>query len=201
MRTHPSLHPQDFTPIWTRRGNVRLQPLWNPEDAQALRSALRTTPHTLQAGLPEDPLRYQYWTATWNRDDAPLPALAELHRWIEQELRVLAEQISGMRLLSPPDGLVMSVLYGRGCYLDAHNDADGQRAVAYVLGLTDDRWPAEEGGHLEFFRQDRVVERRPPGWNSLDLFHVEHHRSFVHQVPMVTTHRERRVIAGWFHRA
>jgi Rps23 Pro-64 3,4-dihydroxylase Tpa1-like proline 4-hydroxylase len=70
-----------------------------------------------------------------------------------------------------------------------------------VLGLTDEPWPADHGGHLEFLAVDGdaliVTERRPPGWNTLDLFDVTG-TACLHQVPIVTCDVERRAITGWF---
>ena len=96
-------------------------------------------------------------------------------------------------------GRLLATLYTKGCYLAPHNDYDGTRAIAYVLGLSPRPWSAAQGGHLEFLSADgrRVLERRAPGWNTLDLFDV-HRAPPLHRVPLVTEHVERRTLTGWF---
>jgi Rps23 Pro-64 3,4-dihydroxylase Tpa1-like proline 4-hydroxylase len=98
--------------------------------------------------------------------------------------------------------MVTATLYSRGCYLDAHNDTDGSRALAFVLGLTREPWPAERGGHLEFLDTGggaiRVRERRPPGWNTLDLFDVRR-PDHIHRVPLVEDPVLRLAVSGWFY--
>ncbi len=44
----------------------------------------------------------------------------------------------------------------------------------------------------------QVVARRPPGFNTLDLFCVQAD-NMIHRVPLLTHHHERRVVVGWFH--
>ena len=74
--------------------------------------------------------------------------------------------------------------------------------MAYVVGLSPEPWPAEEGGWLEFLGgpDGPVLERRSPGWNTLDLFDVRRPGRW-HRVPILREHRARRTIAGWFHLA
>lgn len=199
MKLHPSLHVSSLAAIWRRRRTLRIAPILVEADATGLLNALRAAPAKLVSTPPSAPLRYQYWTTRFSSTDAPDPRLSAAARWIAEDLRDVVRQITGLAVVAEPDARVLATLYGQGCYLDAHNDADGRRAVAYVLGLTPTPWPAEEGGHLEFFAQDKIIERRPPGWNCLDLFHVEPEFSRVHQVPLVQTHRERRALVGWFY--
>jgi Rps23 Pro-64 3,4-dihydroxylase Tpa1-like proline 4-hydroxylase len=107
-----------------------------------------------------------------------------------------------MPLRPPEDRMVVSTLFQRGSFLDPHNDYDGVRCCAFVLGLTETAWPASDGGHLEFLAiaggEVRVIERRAPGWNTLDLFDVTG-TGCLHQVPILTRDVERRALAGWFY--
>lgn len=204
------LHPRLCDPAtirrlaaaWQRRGSLRLAPLMTEEDAQRVHAALSEESFSLYAPEP-GAFRFQFWVRSFTpEEDALSPVLAAFGRWLLHDVVDLCAAITGQSLVAAEDRKLLSALYTRGCYLDPHNDADGARRVAYVVGLTQDRWPASEGGHLEFLSVARdavtVTERRPPGWNTLDLFDV-FERQPLHQVPPLLTERARRVFAGWFY--
>lgn len=203
------LHPRLTDPTvvhslaetWQRRRSLRLSPLMADEDARAVHDALGEQPFSLMAPAPGS-FRFQYWVLSYHPDEMADPVLSAFGRWLQRDVAALCGAITGRSLGPPEDRRLLSTLYTRGCYLDAHNDADGLRSVAYVVGLTPQGWPAESGGHLEFVSVDRgtvvVDERRPPGWNSLDLFDVSTNAPLHRVPPMLTDHR-RRVFAGWFY--
>ena len=67
------------------------------------------------------------------------------------------------------------------------------------LGLTRQGWPEEQGGWLEFYGPDKqtVIERRPPGFDTLDLYDV-HPVERWHGVPLLLEQaQERLTISGW----
>lgn len=184
---------------WAAREGLRIEGFLPPGQAEALLAALRALPHPLRAS--EGALGFLYGECTLVPEpdcDHPLCAFG---RWWHDAGRAFVADLSGLALASPADHRVVGMHYGKGGYLDCHNDYDGQRAVAYVLGLTPAAWPWEEGGHLEFVAVEGdaevLVERRPPGFNTLDLFDVSTGGP-LHRVPILTAHHERRTISGWF---
>ena len=206
IRLHPRLQDPDtirrLAAVWQRRRSIRLAPLMAAEDAQRVHAALIEQSFSLYAPDPGS-FRFQFWVHSFTpEDDALSPVLAAFGRWLLSDVVTLCAAITGQTLAAADDRKLLAALYSRGCYLDPHNDADGARRVAYVVGLTEGSWPASEGGHLEFLSVSRdsvtVIERRPPGWNTLDLFDV-FERQPLHQVPPLLTERARRVFAGWFY--
>lgn len=202
---------------WAAQRNLRVTDVLKAEVATALLAALRLQPYQLRSGPApgEGPgaLGFQYGECTLVPEVDCDHVTCAFARWWHGPGRTWLAHLTGMALTSPEDARIVATLYGKGCYLEAHNDFDGQRALAYVLGLTPGQWPAEEGGHLEFLAMgamDAVVERRPPGFNTLDIFDVSRIEgpggsvargpTFgpVHRIPLVTQHVERRAISGWF---
>ncbi len=202
---HPSLaeRTDELAAEWRARGALRIQPLLDDEVARALVAELRALPHRVNTASAAD-LAYLYFRYDATPDPACDHVLCAVGRWLFGAGPAWIGDLVGRSLEAPPDDALAATLYSKGCYLDPHNDADGVRSVTYVLGLTDESWPAERGGHLEFLAPParapvRVIERRAPGWNSLDLFDVER-ATHIHRIPMLLDHRERRAISGWFHR-
>lgn len=204
-----ALHPrlQDPTVLralaetWQRTGSLRLTPLMTEAAARKVHAALLESPFGLLSPEPGQ-FRYQFWGLSFTPEDHVNPDLKAFGLWLFGDVVRLCATITGQPLTPTSDRKLLSALYCRGCYLDAHNDADGQRRVAYIVGLTADRWPAEEGGHLEFLDVEQgavvVTERRPPGWNSLDLFDVFDRRPLHRVQPLLNDH-PRRVFSGWFY--
>lgn len=199
MNLHPGLDLPALATRWQASRNLRIEGFLQPEVAGLLVDAVRLQPHTLRTG--NGPLTFLYGECTLIPEPACDHPTCAFARWWHTTGRVVIEGITGQRLRSPDDQRVVATHYGKGAYLDAHNDFDGQRAVAYVLGLTRSSWPAEEGGHLEFLGVEGsevvVLERRAPGFNTLDLFEVSQNPP-PHRIPIVTGHHERRAISGWF---
>lgn len=126
---------------------------------------------------------------------APIAALRQL---LLTDLPALASAITGQKLhASDADGFAIDY-YTRGSYLDAHTDQGADRLVAFVIGLTREAWPAEDGGHLEFLEADeRTVQARvAPGWGSIDLFCV-YPLLQPHRIPILTRPVTRLSINGW----
>ncbi len=206
-----TLHPRLRDPsviralsdTWRRNRSLRLTPLMTVEAALEVQAALLESTFSLLAPPPGQ-FRFQLWTLSFPPEAAPDPVLAAFGRWLLSDVVDLCAAITGLPLVPAADRMLLAALYTRGCYIDPHNDADGARRVAYVVGLTEGSWPAEEGGHLEFLSVERdavvVTERRPPGFNSLDLFDV-FDRHPIHQVPPMLNDHPRRVFAGWFYGA
>jgi hypothetical protein len=177
-------------------GNLRVPGFLSADLAGTLRDALRHQ----QMSLERSPIGlFQYFHYPfWPDDDCEHP-LCAFARWLRTDGAAWVSAITGRDLVSPPDEIFVGFWYGKGCWLDAHNDFGKGRAVAFVIGLTAEPWPESDGGWLEFLDADhRVIERRPPGFGTVDLFDVSHRRA-IHRVPMVRTHRERLTISGWFY--
>lgn len=186
---------------WQRTRSLRLDGLLDDDDAAALADALRELPHPLVGGCAPD-FAFQYGAYVAAPEDDCDHVWCRFGAWWWQDGVAFVAALTGMTLAPPADRRVMATLFRRGGFLDPHNDHDGARRCAYVLGLTRDTWPAADGGHLEFLamRGDdlAVVERRAPGWNTLDLFDVTG-TTCLHQVPILTRDVERRAITGWFY--
>jgi Rps23 Pro-64 3,4-dihydroxylase Tpa1-like proline 4-hydroxylase len=88
--------------------------------------------------------------------------------------------------------------YGRGHFLNKHNDSqDPRRRIAYVLNFTD-HWRADWGGTLHFLERDGTVsETIVPTFNKLTLFTVP----VLHFVSAVAPFAggERYSVTGWLH--
>ena len=186
---------------WNTHPNLRIHDFLTEEASTELHAALSKRTlffHTTRPGS----FRYQYWADAIHIDTEPDPQAGSFARWLYSEAMDWIGAWTGQALHPPPDRQLITTLYTRGCYLDPHNDADGKRAIAFVIGLTPETWPESEGGSLEFLESDsknvRIAESRAPGWNTIDLFSV-HDRTFVHRVPMLRTDRYRRALAGWFY--
>lgn len=181
-------------------GNLRLDGVLADDAVAALHAAVRELGHPLIAAAAPD-FAYQYGAYVAAPDATCDHAWCQFGRWWWTEGAALASEVTGMTLRPPRDRRIMTTLMQRGGFLDPHNDVDGQRRCAYVLGLSPAPWPAEDGGHLEFLAVEdgRVVvtERRPPGWNTLDLFDVRG-AGVLHQVPIITADVERRAVTGWW---
>jgi hypothetical protein len=186
---------------FARRGSIRIEGFLDDEVARAVRDACRALAHELRASVSDD-LAFQYWGGVLVPEAACDHVLCRFGRWLWDDALAWIGELTGIRIAPPADRVLMSTLYDKGSYLDPHNDWDGRRKVAFVLGLTDSVWPAEEGGHLEFLgcvgARVTIEERRPPGWNTLDLFDVRR-PDRNHAIPIVRRRVERRAISGWLY--
>ncbi|MFO0744669.1 MAG: 2OG-Fe(II) oxygenase family protein [Myxococcota bacterium] len=124
--------------------------------------------------------------------------IEEARRLFEVDLPALASAITGQALHGLGDDALVIDCYLRGSYLDVHTDQGADRLVAYVVGLTRDRWPADAGGHLEFLWPDEatVIDRVAPGFGTLDLFAI-YPLVRPHRIPILTAPVTRLSINGW----
>jgi 2OG-Fe(II) oxygenase superfamily len=187
---------------WRERRSLRVAPFLDEEVAAALLDAARAQSYTVLCELP-DPLAFQYLVAPLAPEAECDHLLCRFGRWLWDDGVQWVSALTGTDLAPPDDRQLLLTHYDKGSYLDPHNDYDGRRKLAFIIGLTEDTWPAEDGGHLEFLSADggggvRVIERRPPGWNTLDLFDVSA-PDRPHAVPIVRRRAERRAIGGWFY--
>ena len=128
-------------------------------------------------------------------DFAPMAAAMQL---FQRDLPALASAITGQALHRISGEALGFDCYTKGSYLDAHTDQGPDRLIAYVVGLTRDTWPAEEGGHLEFLAPDEtsILDRWAPGFGSLDLFNI-YPLVRPHRIPLLQTHVIRLSVNGW----
>ena len=188
---------------WAERRSLRIEQFLDEAVARELRDAIVDLPYRLDAP-PPGMFRYQYSSVTLALEEDCDHATCRFGRWLWSDGLARIAAITGMTLVPPPGRQLVAHLYEQGSYLDPHNDFDGRRKVAFILGLTQQEgaWPASDGGHLEFLAFDehgaRVTERRAPGWNTLDLFDVTGIER-IHQVPVITRAVQRRTFAGWFY--
>lgn len=189
---------------WRETGGcLRIDGLLAPGLAEALEGALLELP--FESHLEHDEhVRCFFWrciVAVPGPDAPPLPPpFDRAARLVLRDIPALAAAISGRPVRGPTSEWVIACRYRKGSYLDVHNDHGPGQAIAYVVGLTRAAWPAEQGGHLEFLASDRetVLERRAPGWDTLDLYDV-HPAPRWHRVPLLLEHAERLTLSGWIH--
>jgi len=202
---HPDLESksaqQDILQRWQQNPDLRLSPFLSNEAAAVLLADLQSRPFQLSAPTPGC-FRYQYWILGIPFSTTEESPLGEFCRWFSVQGAHFFSACTGSSLRLKEKEQLLSTLYTRGCYLDPHNDYDGLRSVAYIIGLTAESWPSHLGGWLEFLQAEqdtvRITEARPPGWNTIDLFDVSR-TSFLHQVSMLLEDRKRRAITGWLY--
>jgi hypothetical protein len=186
---------------WAAERSLRIDDVLADGAALALRDAVRACPHTLLMS-PSDQLAFQYWVFSQVPDTDCDHVVCRAARWLWTDGVAWVAALTDLALAPPADRQLVATHYDKGSYLDCHNDWNDARKVAFVLGLTEHAGPAEEGGWLEFHAPDgdggHVVERRPPGWNTLDLFDVRG-LDHPHAVSIVTRRAERRALSGWFY--
>lgn len=185
---------------WRARQSIRVAPFLDDAVAHDLRAALLAQTYAPAVSTQGLGLQYEVFTNIPERGCDHLTC--RFGRWLWDEVPAWLEAVTGRRFKPPPNREVVAMAYRRGSYLEPHNDADGVRKLAFVIGLTDAWWPPDRGGHLEFFDPDddaglRLTERRAPGWNTLDLFGVDT-RTRLHQVPLVLDDVVRLTVSGWF---
>lgn len=210
MPAESSLHPRLLEPDTLRAlaeqfaaggGNVRVPQVLAPGLADALPDVLRELPFSAHC-VDDDHVCCFFWRCVVQippEGEPPLPPpLDRLGRFVKHDLPALASAITRRAIVGPVEDWVPVCLYRKGSFLDDHEDHGVDRAAAFVLGLTAGSWPASDGGHLEFLSDDRatVLERRPPGFDTLDLYDV---RPVVrwHRVPLLVEHVERLTVSGW----
>lgn len=186
---------------WRHTRSLRLEALLADEVAAALAVAVAELPHPVIAASAPD-YAFQYGAFASPPEDDCDHVWCTFARWWWTAGVAFVGELTGLTLEPPSDRRLVATRFGRGSFLDPHNDHDGARRCAYVLGLTRDAWPPADGGHLEFLATDGddliVTERRVPGWNTLDLFDVTG-TTCLHQVPILLRDVERRALSGWFY--
>lgn len=209
-----TLHPRLLDPValaayqaaWGSTRRLRIEDALDPELCDALVDLAASHPFTFFEREPgssgaSSEIRCVFWRQVHPLPDpdtdAPL-ALHRLRRFIDLDLPALASSITGQSLRAAAGTGVALDFYTRGSYLDAHTDQGADRLIAYVVGLTADTWPAEDGGHLEFLGPDEhtVLDRIAPGYGSLDLFTV-YPLTRPHRVPLLKRPVTRLSINGW----
>ena len=124
-----------------------------------------------------------------------------VRRWfaaVFKEMIPLAEAVTKKKVsrLHVP---VRYYVYGPSDYLVPHSDNVGQRALAFVINLSD--FEVREGGRLLLLRRKagktfKIAKRIPRRFNDLVLFEVN--RTSFHQVEKIRVYKKRMTISGWF---
>ena len=188
---------------WTTGDHcIRIEDVLAPDIVESLLDEVRKQPHSLIARAGLD-ISFQYWTYAFVPDEECDHILCRLGRWLFHDACTWLSKVTDMDLAPPPDNQVVATHYTKGSHLSTHNDFDGKRRVAFIFGLTHpDHIPTEPDGHLDLLTAQhsgiQIRQRRPPGWNSLDLFDVTG-KAQLHRVNMLRTHAERRAFTGWFY--
>jgi hypothetical protein len=180
---------------WRARGSLRVEGFLERSLAPEVLDHVRRLPYQPAIASPGEP-SFLFWRCAWKPEESCDHLLCALGRCIRGEVVGWASDVTGLAL-APPDGLVVATLHEKGSFADLHEPGGRGRAVAFVLGLSPEPWPAESGGHLEIVdaASGAVLERRAPAWNALDLIDVRGPRAW--RVPIVREHVEGRAIAGW----
>ena len=186
---------------WARTRRVRVEGLMRPGLAAEVAAMAVAGEFSFEARHVNE-VRCVLWSQThrWPAGDrAPastvLMALVEL---LTRDIPALAQAITGQRVWRARDEGFAFHWYTKGCYLDAHTDQGSDRALAFVVGLTKQRWAATRGGHLEFLAPDEqtVVDTIPPGFDTLDLFCI-YPLTRPHRIPILKDSVRRLSINGW----
>lgn len=186
--------------MWGRTRRLRVDDALDPDLADALVDLAAAHPFTyLERHVSE--VHGLFWRQIHALPSATTPApdvLVRLRRLVMVDLPDLASRITGQNLHSAAGEGVAIDFYTRGSYLDAHTDQGSDRLIAYVIGLTAETWPAEEGGHLEFLGPDEhtVLDRIAPGYGTIDLFAI-YPLTRPHRVPILRKPVTRLSINGW----
>ncbi len=181
---------------WQAERCLRIEDFMDGAAAREIRDALRAEAHTLTSE-PAWVLSYQFFRFSWQAEENCDHGICRFGRWWKTDAVAWINRLTGRDLVVDPHKMMHATLYGKGCFLEPHNDYDGRRQIAYVVGLTEDSWPRTEGGHLEMLRADRV-EHQAPGFGSLDLFDVSDEATApTHRIPLLTRPVERRAFGGW----
>jgi hypothetical protein len=198
---------------WDASGNIRVPGFFADDQADRLAGSLATQAFELTRSSDD---MYQYWRSDLYFEEGCDHPLCALGRWLRDDAPAILGGVTGIPLGPAPEPIVSGNAYGKGSFLDTHNDFGKGRAVAFVLGFTREPWDASEGGWLEFLDRGRawgdvtpaerdspdvnVLCARPPGWNTLDLFDVRGPDRW-HRVTILRTHRLRTTISGWLYPA
>ncbi len=181
---------------WRATKNIRIDPFLADEVVRELRDAFREQVFELTSE-PGWSLSYQYFRYGFQPESDCDHAICRFGRWLETEGVAFIRRLTERDVIVDPTNSLQTTLYGKGCFLEAHNDYDGYRKITYVIGLTEDRWDSGIGGHLEMLVGGEVA-CRPPGFGSVDLFDVSTEEvAPTHRIPLVTQPLERRVVVGW----
>jgi hypothetical protein len=114
-----------------------------------------------------------WWGCTVALPPLPDPQLPEcfyrIVRFFDDDLPELARAITGRRLAPPRRGRFDVRIWRKGSFADGAPLVP-PAALEAVLGLTAASWPEAWGGSVELLDADgAVIERRPPGFDTLDL--------------------------------
>jgi|GEM_PF-2845537 len=206
----PTLHPRFADPAvmrdlhdeWAATRRLRVVDAFAPGLADALFEAACEHQFAFFEKHVNE-VRAVFWRQLQRFPEAGEPSsfgpIAKAQRLCEVDLPRLVSAISGQALHASAGANGIAIdYYTRGSYLDAHTDQGADRLVAYVIGLTRDSWPHEDGGHLEFLEadEDTVVERIAPGFGTLDLFCI-YPLLRPHRVPLLRRSVTRISINGW----
>jgi hypothetical protein len=190
LRT-PVAH-NDLAARWRERPALRI--------ADALESGLAAELAMWATRLPLGVMadwerRSLWWTCDVQVPPRPDPQWPEcvlrVARFLDDELPGLAGAITGRELTAATPRRFSVRMWRKGSFADGPPLVpDG--SIEAVVGLTAATWPESWGGCQEYVNdQGEVIERRPPGWNTLDLADgMQPHRTTLvtRHVAVVTVH-------------
>ena len=184
-------------PDWDRDNNLRISNVLPEETAHAWADHILKSP--LQSYLQHDEhIRCFMWRCTYPFEQVP-DALRDAAHWVQETLPKQLSQLTGLTIGGPQPPSLPLAVFRKGSYLDTHNDYGAGPSLAWVLGLTRDPWTEADGGCLEFMagpHSDQVLERRLPGFNTLDVYTVHPHARW-HRVSLVRQHGHRVTLSSW----
>lgn len=201
---YSTLHPRlsdpkvvaDLRARWAETRRLRIDDALAPGLAEALVEGAAEHPFAFFERHVSD-VRCVFWRQVHTYDDVAFRPMRLARELLAVELPRFVSELSGQWLRQAGEGFAVDY-YTRGSYLDVHTDQGSERLIAFVVGLTHDTWPHEDGGHLEFLEADEhtVADRVAPGFGSLDLFCV-YPLLRPHRVPLLRRQVTRLSINGW----
>lgn len=200
---HPRLHDpavlRELRNHWIdRRGCIRIEaPLFAPGLADAIVAEMRKM--VFRAFELDDPSygRCFFWRAVYRLEHDPMPEIvSRAADFAIRDFPWLVQQVTGWRA-EIPEPVVGFTQFREGCFLDVHNEYWDRPGLGFVVGLSRAPWPVADGGWLTFYGADKttVLERRPPGWDTVDLYTTDPDPRW-HAVSKLETDHERLTMAG-----
>ncbi|HLF55009.1 MAG TPA: 2OG-Fe(II) oxygenase family protein, partial [Candidatus Nanoarchaeia archaeon] len=126
--------------------------------------------------------------------NAKQPAIKQFHKFFSsKEFIQFISKITDTQLKFID---MSGFIYDDTDYLLPHDDRLSGRKIAYIVNLTKN-FTKEDGGALQFFKDNKIVKSIPPTFNTFTIFKVS--PKSLHQVQEIVTNKKRLSFAGWFH--
>ena len=155
----------------------------------------------IQEFYVEDHDLYHFFR-TIDYKNSKVPIIVEFREFLKSsEFRTFFEKLVSMGLDSKKMDL-HSLRLENGDYLLCHDDDVQDRAIAFILNLSE--FEEIDGGKLELFESEngkptKICKSIVPKANRFNMFKVTPGKSF-HQIEEVMSEKQRNSISGWYYK-